>query len=45
MLKTTATVAQGVSNLLICFLVIKVEHILKACPAGRWEEAGDRGGQ
>jgi hypothetical protein len=45
MLKATATVKQGVSNLLICFLVIKIEHMLGACLAGRWEEAGYRLGQ
>jgi hypothetical protein len=34
MLKTIATVKQGLFNLLKCFLIAKVEHILDACLAG-----------
>jgi hypothetical protein len=34
----------GVSNLLMCFLVVKIEHMLGACLAGREKEVGNRPG-
>jgi hypothetical protein len=41
MLEAIATIKQGKSNFLMCFLVVKVKHMLGVCLAGCWIEVGE----
>ena len=43
MLEAIATIKQGMSNFLMRFLVVKVNHMLGVCLAGRWIEVGEGG--